>query len=1112
MSDQGNRSMQQGTNAARRAGRGAVKTGKTAYKAGKTFFKLPTPVKIGIAVALVLVLLFGVIVGGSSSTSMDETWYLTAENGKDKDQPANAPQTEEELTSVKSKYNSIKQTAELAQIIEEAKREDRAAIEAQIQKTYGDKNITIECDTDTEEYYISDLYSIGSGAGGSAAGTGQNAGALAVKWAIEKANESKQGKWVYVYYGKSGTGDNGVKKSTSCPICKPGSASPGWQCIGFVTAAYFHGAGVPSDIHKSTKYCHMAGFGTGGNGSNGTLDGANPEEVYKKWKLRNGDNWQMISTGSLKKGKLKDSELQAGDILLCYEKGKICHMAMYAGDGKVVESSGGKMNGGKGGIYHHKGKWTRNRARVAMRYTGAASSGASGGAAAGAATTAAGATTEGQKIVETALKYVGKVPYKHGGSSLETGCDCTGFVVQIYKKCGHKKFNAHFGSKGTSIGTDINKALPGDVIKYNHHWAIYAGNKKVVHCTGGYGVCVMNYKKPQGGSGVKDIRRYISSNAAPAMKEYKKLTTLKTLTASTGTIVNVTPASGHTFQSFAIGGNDIYLQSINTGARGSNGYIFKCGPDGKVTAKSGYMTLGHGNGLAYCTKNSTLYSVTINGIGNNRKAIKINAGTLKSAGSKSLEHGTSSIAYDRATNRFITSSGSQNGSPRSPGYLYVYKSNLRKLTGAKSIKKLRWKTPGDIAAYAGIVYVTVFSGGRNYIDMYSEETGGYLGTYEAPYAEIEGIDIDANGQIVLLFHAVQDFLQFTGLKASSLSTFSDDAGSALDGTTGISKSDLEVLSAYSISLANSELVFDKKAKKSKDKNIKDAIFGRYFNKEESKKGAKNGKPVKLYWFGKDRGKVNYPKDLKPKVKDAEFYSRDYEVSESGDSVKVTLKTRKAHELMKDMFDISPDDEYVNAKRAGLELNTKSKVSKMSTNGETTYSLAENTGQLLFDGKTVVRSSVAAGGGESGFGLFAGGTMNFPLNPKGVVVYSPFAWRWGRQHEGIDLSGGGGNEGKPIYAAAAGKVTRACWYSGYGNCVDIDHGSGLSTRYGHQSRLVVKQGDQVQAGQLIGYVGNTGHSFGAHLHFEVRINGKAVNPAPYIGIKNKTGYKCDIKGF
>ncbi|HWJ69984.1 MAG TPA: M23 family metallopeptidase [Sphingobium sp.] len=100
----------------------------------------------------------------------------------------------------------------------------------------------------------------------------------------------------------------------------------------------------------------------------------------------------------------------------------------------------------------------------------------------------------------------------------------------------------------------------------------------------------------------------------------------------------------------------------------------------------------------------------------------------------------------------------------------------------------------------------------------------------------------------------------------------------------------------------------------------------------------------------------------------------------------------------------------------------------------------------------------------------------------------------RLHQGIDIPG---PIGTPIYATADGVVRRAQWANGYGNLVEISHGNGLETRYGHLSKLIAQPNERVRRGQLIGLMGSTGRSTGSHLHYEVRIAGSAVNPIPYI---------------
>ena len=120
-----------------------------------------------------------------------------------------------------------------------------------------------------------------------------------------------------------------------------------------------------------------------------------------------------------------------------------------------------------------------------------------------------------------------------------------------------------------------------------------------------------------------------------------------------------------------------------------------------------------------------------------------------------------------------------------------------------------------------------------------------------------------------------------------------------------------------------------------------------------------------------------------------------------------------------------------------------------------------------------------------------GSMIWPVNG---TFTSPFGMRWGRLHAGIDIAA---PEGTPIRAADSGRVIIAGWTGGYGNYTCISHSSSLSTCYGHQSRYGTSVGANVGKGQVIGYVGNTGHSFGAHLHFEVRVNGTPVDPMGYL---------------
>ena len=133
------------------------------------------------------------------------------------------------------------------------------------------------------------------------------------------------------------------------------------------------------------------------------------------------------------------------------------------------------------------------------------------------------------------------------------------------------------------------------------------------------------------------------------------------------------------------------------------------------------------------------------------------------------------------------------------------------------------------------------------------------------------------------------------------------------------------------------------------------------------------------------------------------------------------------------------------------------------------------------------------GGSVVTGTGAPSSAGFVWPVHGVVT-SGFGWRWGRMHEGVDIAVGSGT---PVVSAAGGTVVVAGWMGGYGNLVVVDHGNGLATAYGHQSSIAAGNGSSVGQGQTIGYVGCTGHCFGPHLHFEVRINGSPVDPMRYL---------------
>ncbi|MFF5174814.1 M23 family metallopeptidase [Micromonospora sp. NPDC000089] len=114
--------------------------------------------------------------------------------------------------------------------------------------------------------------------------------------------------------------------------------------------------------------------------------------------------------------------------------------------------------------------------------------------------------------------------------------------------------------------------------------------------------------------------------------------------------------------------------------------------------------------------------------------------------------------------------------------------------------------------------------------------------------------------------------------------------------------------------------------------------------------------------------------------------------------------------------------------------------------------------------------------------------------QGYDFKSPYGMRWGKLHSGIDLVA---PEGTPYVAIHAGIVTKAGWFGGYGYAVIVQHADGSEAIYGHSSSVSVQEGQQVKAGDQLGLVGNTGHSYGSHLHLEIHVKGQPLDPVPWL---------------
>lgn len=192
-----------------------------------------------------------------------------------------------------------------------------------------------------------------------------------------------------------------------------------------------------------------------------------------------------------------------------------------------------------------------------------------------------------------------------------------------------------------------------------------------------------------------------------------------------------------------------------------------------------------------------------------------------------------------------------------------------------------------------------------------------------------------------------------------------------------------------------------------------------------------------------------------------------------------------------------------SKKAGYTLVTTKGVEGVKTlNKQLTYLNGKVTEEKIVSEKVVsnpVDEVVVVGTASASKGssnkYASSGKFVYPADKNAYLTITSY-WGDGRNHQAVDIAGAVGTK---IYASLAGKVTYAGYMSDYGYNVVIDHGNGMKTRYAHLSKLYVKTGEKVSAGQTIALMGNTGKSTGPHLHFEVILNETRVDPAPYLGL-------------
>ena len=208
-----------------------------------------------------------------------------------------------------------------------------------------------------------------------------------------------------------------------------------------------------------------------------------------------------------------------------------------------------------------------------------------------------------------------------------------------------------------------------------------------------------------------------------------------------------------------------------------------------------------------------------------------------------------------------------------------------------------------------------------------------------------------------------------------------------------------------------------------------------------------------------------------------------EQKKSLDSMKVSLEANKKNQMTKSA-------ELATASQAQQQL-----VNQINSDLNAQFEILED---LEAESKAIA-SQIAAIQAKNKGTTSAPGAYLWPA-PSSRIVTSEYGYRihpiqgTKKLHTGMDI---GAKSGSNVIASAGGTVIMSQYYGGYGNCIIIDHGGGVSTLYAHMSKLIAKNGQYVNAGDVIGLVGSTGNSTGPHLHFEVRINGNTQNPRNYV---------------
>ena len=971
-SEQVNKGTEVAANTIAVGAKGAKKTGEKAAKAGvKVWHILPLKVKVILVIFLLFLIIASVLIEGVTSSSFKRVFRTNAIH---EDNSFNDPKTNKEAEeSIYKKDIAIEDTAKLVKVIHAAKQKDYESISKSVEREIKrkaaqnvksgldevDVDLSIQkakrelSESSSYSYVTSDLSSTDMSGSDAAEAFGKKIVEDAKSY-IGKLQYKKGGKslktgadcsgFVIAIMGKNGISlkpreSDWLAKSDSIDIDDPGKWKPGdvidyphHSAIYIGDGKIVHAANPKDDVCISSyklgmKVIHVYRFRP-------------PDSFTASFAASNKTSTGGFD-GKSKNGKCRIGQAAGGEHGFSYQKAgdqtggevalanwssRFTHVARFKDPSKALRAAKIMYDSCKN---PNIGYDNANK-KEAQSYFKALKK-------------AKGDATKIDEPCETACSQMCAAIVYVTGVEIKTYVDTKGIYRELKEK--PNDFEILTGSKYTDSPKNLQ---PGDILmdlSGERHTAMVVQTKN-------------------GLAGVT-----LAGGTSTAFTKKSEYTELGVINSSTGKRYDIGYiGSSNCAQSFAYV-NGMFAVSLVTSSS-SPSCVGLYDKQGKRIAKVKANVISHANGACCSEDGQYLVTGTLNGSSSSGvHAFKVGTRKLSYDSVKSMPIYSSSIAYDRTTHNYILGAG---------GSLDVYDSAYSHVTTIS--RNIHGKYYQDIGAGDGFIFAChtkkkgYDNSGLNYVDIYEESTGDYCGSYKVPYGELESAEV-VDGELVLLVHILgrKNYIQYTGIRVDGSAASAGPFSSA-----NITKLDMDILAAYNISISNTAMYMN-------PKNIREGDMEGWM--DSSAYTDASGNKLKLYWWGENRGLINYEKDLDSKVdalikgdarKDISKHFFKITIGTSPETVSttdedgnpvekkivpVTIKEAEVENIMEPMFGVDPEDYYINGKttktarkdrkkKAGEEPDindsTLLKLPEGTANNLTAaYSLSDITGRLLF---------------------------------------------------------------------------------------------------------------------------------------------------------------------